>query len=188
MVIFIHVLKWNYTGYSVNCCIWASNWIAYWHFPSVNTEIPHSKLPCPIYDVLTQFICPVDRLNLLCCDAVSGLDTVHWSATEQAGTLTPCLLHAQTLYYVCYRVCDVTCTTAGGNRQPWWQQTTTVTITALVILLKLLVICTVSALVWLAPGAVLCGRKEVLLLNKYSYHQEKTRPKQQLCVGWPIRS
>ncbi len=78
-------------------------------------------------------------------------------------------------------MCDVTCITAGGNRQPRWQQTTTATITALVILLKLLVICTVSALVWLAPGAVLCGRKEVLLLNKYSYRQEKTRPKQQLC-------
>ncbi len=38
--------------------------------------------------------CPVDRLNLLCYDATSGLDTVHCSATKQAGALTPRLLHA----------------------------------------------------------------------------------------------
>ncbi len=36
----------------------------------------------------------MDKLNLLCCDAVSGLDTVHCSATKQAGALTPHLLHA----------------------------------------------------------------------------------------------
>ncbi len=46
-------------------------------------QIPHSKLPRPIYDILTQLKCPVDRLNLLCCDAASGLDTVHCSATKQ---------------------------------------------------------------------------------------------------------
>ncbi len=48
-------------------------------------QIPHSKLPRPIYDVLTQFKCPVDRLILLCCDAVSGLDTFHCYATKQVG-------------------------------------------------------------------------------------------------------
>ncbi len=36
----------------------------------------------------------MDRLNLLCCDAASGLDTVHCSATKQASALTPRLLHA----------------------------------------------------------------------------------------------
>ncbi len=35
-----------------------------------------------------MFKCPVDSLNLLCCDAASSLDTVHCSA------LTPRLLHA----------------------------------------------------------------------------------------------
>ncbi len=36
----------------------------------------------------------MDRLNLLCCDAASGLDPVHCSSTKQAGALTPRLLHA----------------------------------------------------------------------------------------------
>ncbi len=48
--------------------------------------------PRPIYD--SKFKCPVDRLDRLCCDAASGLDTVHGSSTEQACTLTPRLLHA----------------------------------------------------------------------------------------------
>ncbi len=30
----------------------------------------------------------------------------------------------KTLYYACYRVCDVTCATAGGNKQLRWQPTT----------------------------------------------------------------
>ncbi len=41
-----------------------------------------------------MFKCPVDRLNLLCCDAASGLDTVLCSSTKQACLLTPRLLHA----------------------------------------------------------------------------------------------
>ncbi len=44
-------------------------------------QIPHSKVQ-------------VDRLNLLCCDEASVLDTFHCSATKQAGALTPRLLHA----------------------------------------------------------------------------------------------
>ncbi len=36
----------------------------------------------------------MDRLNLLFCDAASGLDTVHCSSTKQAGALTTRLLHA----------------------------------------------------------------------------------------------
>ncbi len=28
-------------------------------------QISHSKRPCPIYDLLTQFKCPIDRLNLV---------------------------------------------------------------------------------------------------------------------------
>ncbi len=36
----------------------------------------------------------MDRLNLLCCDAASGLDTVHCSSTKQAGALTTRVLHA----------------------------------------------------------------------------------------------
>ncbi len=43
------------------------------------------------------------------------------------------------LYYARYRVCDVTCTTVGGNTQPRWQPNTagdavvTATVTALLI-------------------------------------------------------
>ncbi len=64
-------------------------------------QIPHSKLPrrtglnvfltfhkhffVHLWRTDTKFKCPVDRLNLLCCDAASGLDTVHCSATEQAS-------------------------------------------------------------------------------------------------------
>ncbi len=36
----------------------------------------------------------MDRLNLLCCDAASGLDTVHCFASKQADALTPRVLHA----------------------------------------------------------------------------------------------
>ncbi len=49
-------------------------------------QIPHSKLPRPIDD--TKLKCAVDRLDLLCCDAASGLDTLHRSV------LTPRVLHA----------------------------------------------------------------------------------------------
>ncbi len=46
-------------------------------------QIGRSKLSRPIYDELKQLKCPVDRLNLLCCNAAS---------TKQAGALTPRLL------------------------------------------------------------------------------------------------
>ncbi len=49
-------------------------------------QIGRSKLSRPIYDELKlKLKCPVDRLNLLCCDAAS---------TKQAGALNPRLLHA----------------------------------------------------------------------------------------------
>ncbi len=35
-------------------------------------QIGRSKLSRPIYDERTKLKCPVDRLNLLCCDAASG--------------------------------------------------------------------------------------------------------------------
>ncbi len=39
------------------------------------------------------------------------------------STVTITLVY-KTLYYACYRVCDVTYTTAGVNTQPGWQPTT----------------------------------------------------------------
>ncbi len=58
---------------------------------------------------------------------------------KQFATVTIITLVYKTLYYACYRVCDVTCTTAGGNTQPRWQPTTasdavvTATVTDLVL-------------------------------------------------------
>ncbi len=53
------------------------------------------------------------------------------SANSQitSNAVTIITLVYKTLYYACYRVCDVTCTTAGGNTQPRWQPTT---VTALI--------------------------------------------------------
>ncbi len=66
-----------------------NQWCCLHQMRDTTRQIGRSKLSRPIYDELKQkFKCPVDRLNLLCCDAASGLDTVHGSA------LTPRLLHA----------------------------------------------------------------------------------------------
>ncbi len=51
-------------------------------------QIPHSKTAY-LWRTDTKFKCPVDRLNLLCCDAASGLDTVSLFRHQASGRVTP---------------------------------------------------------------------------------------------------
>ncbi len=52
---------------------------------------------------MTTFKCPVDRLNLLCCDTPSSLDTVHCSATKQLLVCTRSLWNR--IRGVCSHIC-----------------------------------------------------------------------------------
>ncbi len=115
----IHVLESN--SYKINLKVLKCKWTLH-----TTQQIPHSKLPHSIYDVLTKFNCPVDRLNLLCCNA-----SWHLPFTEVSFVFGQFGESLTTQTWPAWRLrsreLEDTCTNADGWHE--WKLTATVTIT-----------------------------------------------------------